>query len=286
MLQLSPSDYHRVTPLLRDLPMNTLFARAVVEGRAGGRVYVDDPLDPRACYVAHPYGMSLLFGSTTSLHFRSGLIRYLIGEAPSRSTTEWLQIYPNDWSHILEPMLDSRGAGTRSMGASDDASDVLVLLDTRVNFQFDRSRYAKLRQSLALPPGCEIIDDVHAIYAGMRGGVVPVAFWIRAKELAEHGAAYGLRYRGELAAAAFSAFVSDDALELGIETDERFRGRGFARHACSALIDHCLQRRLEPVWACRLTNVASYRLAEGLGFTHFRSLPYYRLPLSAGIPSR
>jgi hypothetical protein len=289
MLQLPPDDYYRIMPLLRDLPINTLFARTVVEGRADGRVYVDDPRNPRAGYVAHSYGMSLLFGSTTSAFFRTSLTRYITGEVPSRSTTEWLQVYPNDWSRILDPMTRSRWAGTSTMAASDEASDTdagLVHLDTRVNFRFDRNRYASFRESLDALPDCEIDDDAEAIYSGMRGSVVPSTFWSDAGELAEDGAAYGLRYRGELASAAFSAFVIGDALELGVETCERFRGRGFALHACSAMIDHCLERRLEPVWACRLSNLASYRLAERLGFTHVRSLPYYRLPLSPGIAPR
>jgi hypothetical protein len=51
-------------------------------------------------------------------------------------------------------------------------------------------------------------------------------------------------------------------------------------HACAALIDRTLQLGLEPVWACRLDNHASYRLARKLGFAHALSLPYYRLPVS------
>jgi RimJ/RimL family protein N-acetyltransferase len=289
MLQLQPDEYHRVIPLLRDVPINTIFARTVVEGRAGGRVYVDDPLHPRACYVAHPYGMSLLFGSTTSASFRASLTRYLKGEAPSRSTIEWLQLYPSVWRHILDPMSVRQWLGKKPMAASDEDSITgagLALLDTRVNFRFDRNRYEGLRRSLALPPDCEIDDDLEAIYSHMKGSVVPSTFWKSATELGEHGAAYGLRYRGELASVAFSAFALGDALELGIETCHRFRGRGLATHACRAMIDYCIERHLEPVWACRLSNVASYRLAERLGFAHARSLPYYRLPLSAGIASR
>jgi hypothetical protein len=34
---------------------------------------------------------------------------------------------------------------------------------------------------------------------------------------------------------------------------------------------------LEPVWACRLENDGSYKLAQKLGFEPVLEIPYYRL---------
>jgi RimJ/RimL family protein N-acetyltransferase len=69
----------------------------------------------------------------------------------------------------------------------------------------------------------------------------------------------------------------DGVLEIGIETLEKFRGMGFAYHASAALIDHCIENGLEPVWACRLENQGSYYLAQKLGFVPSRMMPYYQL---------
>ncbi len=46
---------------------------------------------------------------------------------------------------------------------------------------------------------------------------------------------------------------------------------------CSTLIEYCLENSYEPVWACRLENVGSYKLAEKLGFEMYGEVPYYRL---------
>jgi len=81
-----------------------------------------------------------------------------------------------------------------------------------------------------------------------------------------------------LVSTAFSAFVHGHLLELGIETLAGFYGRGFAQFTCSALIDYCLENNLEPVWACRLENTGSYKLAQKLGFEVEHLLPYYQLP--------
>jgi RimJ/RimL family protein N-acetyltransferase len=58
---------------------------------------------------------------------------------------------------------------------------------------------------------------------------------------------------------------------------EQYRGKGLALHACSALIDYCLEYNYEPVWACRLENYASYKLAQKLGFDPVLYMPYYKL---------
>ena len=56
------------------------------------------------------------------------------------------------------------------------------------------------------------------------------------------------------------------------------RGKGCAKVVACALIDDCLRQGLEPVWACRLENVASVNLASQLGFVAGARVPYYRLP--------
>lgn len=280
---LKQDQYDRVVAFLRDLPINTLFARVVAERQVDGTIWVDDPLDPRACYVWHPYGMSLLCGSATKQSFLDGLAGHLTGETWSRLSLEWLQVYPNEWSTVLDEIFDGRIVQTDddpSRSWTSASVGGTVLRDTRVNFRFDGERHASVAESLSIPPGCQIIDDVGTIHSEMTGSVVPSVFWDDAQSLRDRGAAFALLCEGEIASAAFSAFTIDHFLELGVETTDRFRGRGFAIHVCRELIRYCLERQLEPVWACRLGNVASYRLALRLGFEHTWSLPYYRLPPS------
>ena len=76
---------------------------------------------------------------------------------------------------------------------------------------------------------------------------------------------------------AFSAWVFDDVLEIGIETRPEARRRGLAILACAALIRYALARGLEPVWSAHSENKPSHVLAARLGFKETRRLPYYRL---------
>ncbi|WP_459929838.1 GNAT family N-acetyltransferase [Desulfosporosinus burensis] len=93
------------------------------------------------------------------------------------------------------------------------------------------------------------------------------------------GIGYSLIYDGEVASTAFSSCRFENQLEIGIETLARYRGKGFALYVCSALINYCLEHGLEPIWACRLENIASYQLAHKLGFLPTLFIPYYRLPV-------
>ncbi|MCG8409826.1 MAG: GNAT family N-acetyltransferase [Bacteroidales bacterium] len=113
----------------------------------------------------------------------------------------------------------------------------------------------------------------------MKGSVVPSNFWDNAHDFDKQGVGFSLYHNNKLATTAFSAFIFDKELELGMETTPEFRGKGYAQYACSALIDYCLINNYEPIWACSLKNVASYNLAQKLGFIPQLTLPYYRLAL-------
>ena len=121
--------------------------------------------------------------------------------------------------------------------------------------------------------GVHTIDD----FESMGGSVIPKYFWNNSDDFINNGVGYSLFYKNSIASIAFSFVINSKYLELGIETQEQFRGRNFAYEVSSALIDYCLDNDLEPVWACRKTNIGSYRLAEKLGFEESLTTPYYKL---------
>lgn len=228
---------------------NTLFARAVVRGDAHGTVVVETT----ASYVAHAYGMSILLGDGAPDDDTLAAVL-----ARPRAADEWLQLWPLPWA----ARFDALAPGT-------------VERHTRVNFAFSRDRVRPAR-----PRDVEVVRADRACF-DMPGSVVPRAFWRDADQFVRHGAGFAVHADGAIASLAFSAFVTARQLELGIETLPHHRGRGLAAHACTALIDHCLERDLEPVWACRAANAGSMRLASSLGFVPSLTLPYFRLPPSS-----
>lgn len=75
---------------------------------------------------------------------------------------------------------------------------------------------------------------------------------------------------------AFCYGVATETLcDLSIDTLEPFRGRGFAGLCVDLLIDVMAERGKQTVWGALLSNHASRRLAEKLGFTPVDEIAVY-----------
>lgn len=61
-------------------------------------------------------------------------------------------------------------------------------------------------------------------------------------------------------------FYNDNVVELGIETEEAYRSRGFAYLTSAAFIEHCISINIKPNWHCHNVDIHSKALAEKLGF--------------------
>jgi len=274
MYTLPVSEYEKVQKPLGEVPINTLFVQAVIRGDVPGTVNVDDVQTPRVFYIVHQYGMSLLFGDTDNRAFNEEFAHYLLNEAKTRNHHEWMQVYPSAWASRLESMLGDNLVKKSERADGDDPGKVVEF--TRVNFEFDPGRYREAVEKRARP-GCEIVPTTPEMYEAIQGSVIPKDFWRDGDQFVEAGGGYTLICDGEPAATAFTAYRIGDTLEIGIETMEKHRGRGFAFWVCAALIEYCLTHDLTPDWTCRMENTGSYILAQRLGFVPVRYLPYYRL---------
>ncbi len=149
----------------------------------------------------------------------------------------------------------------KSTENTDNKSIGVIELNTRVNFSFNIDRYLQIDKS-TLSSKCVILatDSMH--FEQMPGSVIPLKFCDSANDFMQRGIGFTLLHKGEISSAAYSAFVHENMLEIGIETVEKYRGFGFAELTCRKLIDYCLEKELIPVWSCRLENKASYKLAQ------------------------
>lgn len=275
MIQLETDKYHLLKEPIKSVKINTLFARFVIEKKVSGKIYVDNLNNPKTFYVIHPYGMSLLFGESNNNSFNQQFVDYCLNKNGNRNSFEWMQAYPNSWDVVLSELFKDKLIASSKAG---DASKEFIELNTRVNFKFNLEEYLDFKQkNIKSTP--EIRRTNTESFREMKGTVIPANFWNNADDFCKNGVGFSLYYNGKLATTAYSAFIFENELELGMETHPEFRGKGFAQYACSALIDYCIANKFEPIWACKLENTASYQLAQKLGFRPQITLPYYRLAL-------
>lgn len=276
MVLLQTECYYKLKNYFQNIDFNSLFAQAVIDNVVHGKVYVDVVDDPKTFYVVHGYGMSLLGGDHTNAEFNLSFKKYVLNNNKKRTSIEWLQVFPAYWNEVVKEMF---GDVLIKNGERDQTPDtVSVELNTRVNFKFNQKLFEQTRnQHKLVDQHIKIIKNTTDVYTTMTGSVIPKAFWNSAEDFKQKGVGFGLYYNERLVSTAFSSFCAPGQLELGIETVEAFKGKGFAELVCTALIEYCIARNLEPIWACRLENIGSYKLAQKLGFVPYKELPYYKL---------
>jgi RimJ/RimL family protein N-acetyltransferase len=270
MVLLDRQYYDKLLNPLKQVTVNNLFARAVIENHVDGKVYTDNTESPKTFYVVHPYGMSLLFGDYTNSGFNAGFKAYALNKNNNRNKYEWMQAFPGEWNVVLNELF-------KDCLSESSGKEGVVEVNTRVNFHFNADKYSAYKKKAATS-GYEIIRTNEQVFNDKRGSVIPSYFWNNADDFLTRGVGFSLLCKEKVASTAYSAFVIGNKLEIGIETAEKFRGRGFAQQVCSALIDYCLSNNYEPVWACRKENTGSFHLAQKLGFEPTFELPFYRLP--------
>lgn len=276
MKLLEKNHYKILVEPLKQVKFNISFAFAVINHEVSGKVYVDCYEDPKTFYVIHPYGMSLLFGDHSNNEFNKGFKEYALNLNSNRSEHEWMQVFPNTWDKVLIELFGNKLI--KEASNTEKKVTGIIELNTRVNFKFNKQKYQKSRRE-SLPNNCTIVKTDKNVFAEMKGSVIPSHFWDSADDFLKKGIGFTLLYNKRIASTAYSAFVHKNKLEIGIETLEEFRGKGYAYYACSALIDYCIINDYEPDWACRLENTGSYKLAQKLGFEPCEELSYYRLSI-------
>ena len=107
--------------------------------------------------------------------------------------------------------------------------------------------------------------DIEAINK-MEGRITPAFSWNDMDEFLAKGKGYYMEINGKIAAWAFSAAISDKEIDIGVETNEKFQGKGLATVVSKEMLKYILSERKRPVWACHFQNIASAKLAKKLGF--------------------
>ena len=274
MIVLPVVRYNLLEDKIKEVQINNLFARSVIEKHVTGKIYVDNINKPNTVYTIHPYGISLLFGDYKNVDFNNQFKSYALNIDNSRNKHEWMQTYPREWDNVLKDLFSN--LIIKSSENTENKTTGVIELNTRVNFNFNKDKYLQI-EKIALSSSEMIVETDNLHFEQMPGSVIPLKFWNSAKDFKQKGKGFTLLHNGEIASTAYSAFVHEDKLEIGIETVEKFRGFGFAELTCCMLIDYCLERELIPVWSCRFENIASYKLAQKLGFEPTLMIPFYRL---------
>ena len=261
MLELNKGSYEILHEPVMKVPFNILMARSVILGHADGRIFVDCCECPKSFYIVHSYGMTYLCGHSGNEEFNKGLYDYFAGKSHHRKKDEWLQAFPRDWDFFMNFLV---GEG-------------MAIPYSRLSFMFDADGFYRNYNQVDKSQ-YDVISTPTNMLFNISGNVVPKDYWKTPEQFADMAKAFTVMVDGKPVSTAFTSARHDDKLEIGIETIPIYQGKGLAYLACAKLIEYCLNRKLEPVWSCRLENTGSVYLAKKLGFIETLRMPYYHIP--------
>ena len=118
-----------------------------------------------------------------------------------------------------------------------------------------------------LPAGYELKEIDNQLLMKISGKIVPTLFWKDVNDFLEKGKGYCITCENDIASWAFSAAVSTKEIDIGIETDAKYKQQGLGIIVAKKMMQYIFKQAKEPVWACHYKNIASEKMAEKLGFT-------------------
>ena len=105
-------------------------------------------------------------------------------------------------------------------------------------------------------------DNIHRIH----GRIIPAFSWSSSEQFLENGFGFAAVRNGNVCAAAFSAAVSSNEVDIGVETAGEYRQQGLATALTSRMCREILARGKRPVWAHSAANTGSMKTARKCGF--------------------
>lgn len=138
-----------------------------------------------------------------------------------------------------------------------------TMLERRYFFEYRKSIHAN---NQVLPLNFKLCEISNELLYKINGNVTPLFSWNNSSEFLKKGKGYCILDGETVAAWAFTAAISDEEIDIGVETRAEYRHCGLGAIVANKMIRYCFQQQKKPVWACHSNNIASQKLAEKIGF--------------------
>lgn len=172
---------------------------------------------------------------------------------------------------VYDMLIDRNKTNQRRFILFTDDNQIKRYFSARVNIEIEQRYFYEYKE-----PVCNIdssySDDFelraidYKLLGKIKGRITPYFSWRNSEEFLAKGKGYCILVDGNVAAWAFSSAVSDNEIDIGVETDERYQHRGYAAIVSKAMVQYVISENKTPVWACHHKNIASAKLAEKIGF--------------------
>lgn len=236
----------------------------ILEGILPGVVLVDDRHAPTCAAVIRQNLRNVsarLLGNPSKDLFNAGLVEYIQRESNLQEDVTGKNLYIATATKAWEDVI-YRAVGYR------------VLRVGRTQFEFNAVDFEERASDVAAPnlEGLVIRRiDGEFIAANAPWTQYTNAIWNGAENYLRHGGGWVALFDNLIVGSCDAAFVGGNSAELNIKVEKSQRGRGLGIYLAVQFIRDCIDRGLTPNWTCDTENVASYQMAQKLGFRPMRA---------------
>ena len=223
----------------RQCTSNRVYPLSIAQGIQSGDIVCDDETDTRSVLFWHYAGFAYLSGEITEAFLQTVYRDYVQKERERR-----FALITNDLEAIR---------------FFSDKKDVKQ--DIRIEYRYDKNRVHYTDTS---DYRIESVSDANI--RSIQGRITPSFSWSSERQFLKNGFGYAAMDGNRVAAVAFSAAVSSDEVDIGVETGEEYRHRNLAKTLAGRMCREIVSMGKRPVWAHAASNIASMRTARSIGF--------------------
>jgi GNAT superfamily N-acetyltransferase len=221
---------------------NNVYPSSIVEGVQDGDIIPNNTDNVKAVLFWHYSGFAYLSGDVSEAFLQK------IYEDYYQTKSERRFILITDDENVVKYFEGKNG----------------VEFDRRVEYRFDNLQQSELKCDYRI----ERINENN--YDKIQGRIIPSFSWSSKEQFLEKGFGYVALDGDEVIAIAFSAAVSSEEIDIGVETDEHYRHKGLAKALADKMCREVLSVGKKPVWAHAVSNEGSKNTALSVGFVEER----------------
>ncbi len=220
---------------------NRVYPCSIAEGFQVGDIYVNEGSAVEAVFFWHFCGFGYISGNASAAFLEDIYAKMLAGQNGRRLV-----------------LITSDPAVTAFFRGKE------VSMDERVEYSWHQPGNGKLPM---MAGGLRIESITPENIGSITGRIVPSFSWESPERFLSNGFGYAAFDKANVAAVAFSAAISSDEIDIGVETKEAYRRKGLAALLANQMCEHIVSLGKKPVWAHAASNQGSQNTALRCGFT-------------------
>ena len=240
MRTIAEQEYHLYQDYARRNTANTVYPCSIAEGIQTGEIFVNEGSVIQAVLFWHACGFAYITGTPSD-----GFLDEVHQKMCSPDRFARLVLITQDPNIIR--FFENRGVSPRE----------------RIEYRYPKN------PCLQVPEGSgpfEMVRIDDRILSKIQGRIIPSFSWNSPEQFLKGGFGYAACREDTVCASAFSAAVSAEEIDIGVETREAYRGQGLASALVLRMCREISALGKKPVYAHAASNTGSMKTALHCGF--------------------